>query len=83
MVLPKTSWFSAPDQSKSRFSSDSRRWTQDSRRIPVKTNPSKKRVCGLNKSEAEDLMDWLESRGIRGLAVSREADDTFSVSYPG
>ena len=37
---------------------------------------------GLNKSEAEDLLDWLENHGASGQ-VKIEANDSFAVHCPG
>ena len=39
------------------------------------------RVTGLSKSQAEDLLDWLEASGYRGYRLSYAADQGFTVSH--
>ena len=39
------------------------------------------RVAGLNKSQAEDLLDWLEAHGLRDCHVAYTAGKGFTVSY--
>jgi len=39
------------------------------------------RVTGLTKSQAEDLLDWLEANGYRDRHVSYLPGKGFSVSY--
>jgi hypothetical protein len=39
------------------------------------------RVTGLTKSQAEDLLDWLEANGYRDYRLSYTADEGFTVSY--
>jgi hypothetical protein len=38
-------------------------------------------VTGLNKSQAEDLLDWLEANGYRNCRVSYKAGEGFTVLY--
>jgi hypothetical protein len=37
------------------------------------------RVSGLNKSEAEDLLDWLEANGYRDYKISYAPGQGFTV----
>jgi hypothetical protein len=39
------------------------------------------RVCGLSKSEAEDLLDWLEVHRFRVQLVEIEVGGGFTVEY--
>jgi hypothetical protein len=39
------------------------------------------RVTGLTKSQAEDLLDWLEANGYRDRQISYLPGKGFSVSY--
>src|SRR5712692_5891776 len=38
------------------------------------------RVSGLNKEQAEDLLDWLEANGYRGYTIAYAAGRGFTVS---
>jgi hypothetical protein len=38
-------------------------------------------VTGLSKSEAEDLLDWLEVHGCRQVRLSHADDSGFVVRY--
>jgi hypothetical protein len=40
------------------------------------------RVTGLSKSQAEDLLDWLEANGYRDYHISYGAGRGFTVSCP-
>ena len=39
------------------------------------------RVVGLNKSQAEDLLDWLQANGYREYQLSYTAGKGFTVAY--
>ena len=39
------------------------------------------RVAGLTKSQAEDLLDWLEANGYRDCHVAYTPGKGFAVSY--
>ena len=39
------------------------------------------RVTGLNKSQAEDLLDWLEANGCLDYRLTYVAGQGFSVSF--
>ena len=39
------------------------------------------RVAGLDKTEAEELLDWLENQGVRGCKVTYVGGEGFSVWY--
>jgi hypothetical protein len=38
-------------------------------------------VSGLNKTEAEELLDWLEVNGHRDCELSHQADTGFVIRY--
>lgn len=40
-------------------------------------------VTGLSKSQAEDLLDWLEANGYRDYHLSYVGGEGFTVTYPG
>jgi hypothetical protein len=39
------------------------------------------RVAGLNKSQAEDLLDWLEANGYRDCHLAYTPGKGFTISY--
>jgi len=47
---------------------------------PAQRQPSM-RVAGLTKSQAEELLDWLEANGYRDYHLSYTADKGFTVHY--
>ncbi|HEV3144677.1 MAG TPA: hypothetical protein VGZ47_12380 [Gemmataceae bacterium] len=51
--------------------------------IPIHPRQQRQRmrVTGLTKSQAEDLLDWLEANGYRDRHISYLAGKGFSVSY--
>ena len=43
--------------------------------------PGRRTVRGLTKSEAEDLLDWLEAHDVRRREVAYADEDGYAVSY--
>jgi hypothetical protein len=52
------------------------------KRIPVAKSELKGMArTGLEKTEAEDLLDWLEANGYRHYELASITDNSFSVSW--
>jgi hypothetical protein len=50
-------------------------------RLGAATHRGLRRVWGLTKSEAEDLLDWLESQGCPGRLSFGEGGLSYTVEY--
>jgi hypothetical protein len=48
---------------------------------PVARAPQRMHVTGLSKSQAEQLLDWLEANGYRDYDLAYSAGKAFTVSY--
>ena len=49
--------------------------------LPAAPRQKPRRVTGLTKSEAEDLLDWLQANGYREYQLSYSASRGFTVSF--
>jgi hypothetical protein len=57
----------------------------ETRATPSPSPPAQRyrpiRLTGLTKSQAEDLLDWLEANGYQDFRLSYTPGEGFSVSY--